>query len=320
VICITVIVCYGLAPFTGALVRRYKWYTFRKRFDELRLRPFLDYRGYWREGVGKSGADILSPTETLSPSGTFRFTGDFESVTDGQTLWLRSDDLTVPVSLKNAESYLLSGQKSGESPEGYDPNEAPPEKIRWEKVSTLTEGARVFVGGPLKYLNGRLSFVSAKENPLIVIFYDGSDRSLVTRVIRSGRHQGEYWNFITPYSLIIGALCLILMALFYRYRPAYHLTVIVSVIALFIPLYPVIPPGLLFTLLYRRLSWRARALRAYGDIVRLSLRNCPDPDGQAALAKRCTIKAYFMETAAWIFLMGGIGINIFFVRMILILL
>jgi hypothetical protein len=415
-----VIVCYGLAPFTGALFSRYKWYKFRKRFDELRLCPLLDYSGYWQEGAEKKGAETSPPSDASSLSetnGVFRFTGDFESVTDGQTLWLRSDDLTVPVSLKNAESYLLSGQKSGGLPEGYDPNEAPPEKIRWEKVSTLTEGARVFVGGPLQYLNGHLSFVSTKENPLIVIFYDGSDHSLATRVIRSSRHHGEYWNFITPYSLIIGALCLILMALFYRSRPAYNLTVTISVIALFIPFYSVIPPGLLFTVVYRRLSWRARALRACGDLARLPLRylaapgekgplhesrlfpggkrygyiRCPElpaearegkipfllpessktpaeggwyvfgqmgesvadskADGAAlgggdtgqppampvipedpfavfgilsddpdVLARRCIIKAYSLETAAWIFMLGGIGLNIFFVRLILILL
>ena len=247
------IICYGLVPFAGALVRRYKWFSFRRCFDELRLHPLLDYCSFWRQD--KTGVPEI-----------YRFTGVFESVTDGQTLWIRSNDLTVPVSLKNAKSYILLAQKD----EHLD--EAPPEKIRWEKVSTLTEGARVFVGGPLEHLNGRRTFVSLKENPLIIIFYDGSDNTLTNRVIRSGRWQGEYLNSITPYSLAIGALCQILMALNYQSRIAYRLTVIVSLIALFIPLYPIIPPGLLFTLMYRRLSGRARALRAYGDIARLPLR------------------------------------------------
>ena len=311
-ICAVVIVCYGLAPFTGALVMRHRWFIFRKRFNELRLRPFLDYCGYCKEG------NVSSP-------GIFQFTGDFESVTDGQTLWLRSDNLTVPVSLKNAESYLLSGQESGELPDGYDPNEAPPEKIQWEKVLALTEGARVFVGGPIKYTNGRPSFVSTKENPLIVIFYNGTDQSLANRVIRSSRNQDEYWNFITPYSLIIGALILILIALLYQSRPAYRLTVIVSVISLFIPLYPVIPPGLLFTVLCRRLFWRARALRACGDLVTKGDRSSGDVSfgdgsfGNETLLSNIT-KAALMETAAWVFLLGGIALNIFFVRMILVFL
>ena len=302
-ICTIVIVCYVLAPFIGAVIRRNNWYKFRKRFDELRLCPFLSYGNYWT-------------TTPDASDGIFRFSGSFESVTDGQTLWIRSEDLTVPVSLKNAESYLLSPRKDEDLPEDQYPGEMPPEKIRWEKVSTLTEGVKVFVGGPLKYLNGCRSFVSTKEKPLIVIFYYCSDVSLVPRVIQSGRQWNEYWNPVTPYSLVIGAIGLILTAVLYRSRPAYRLTVIVSVIALFIPLYPIIPPGLMFTGIYRRLSWRSRELRARGDLVRLGLVD----NIQQISTRRYTIKAYLLETAAWLFFLPtGIALNILFLRMILVL-
>jgi len=251
-----VILWYGLVPVAGALVKRYKWYIFRKRFDELRLSPILDYRQYAQEGK----AD------------TFRFVGGFESVTDGQTLWIRNEDLTVPVSLQNAEIYMLPMQKSEDISEVFDPGEETPEKIRWERVSALTEGARVFAGGLLVYQDGRRSFVSAKKKPLMVIFFDGPDHSLATRAIRAGRYRGEYWNTITPYSLVVGAFCQIFMAVAFLSRPAFRLTVIVSIVALFVPLYPMIPPGLLFTVMYRRLAWRSRILRAYRDIARLPLR------------------------------------------------
>jgi hypothetical protein len=381
-----VIVWYGLVPMIGALVKRYKWHTFRKRFDELRLSPILNYSQYSRQG---------------KDAGTFRFVGGFESITDGRTLWIRGEDLTVPVSLQNAETYLLPMQKSDGMPEVFDPGDEAPEKIRWERVSALTEGARVYVGGLLVCQNGRLSFVSTKEKPLTVIFYDGPDHSLTTRAIRAGRHRGEYWNAITPYSLVIGALGLILMAVMFLPRPAFRLTVIVSIIALFVPLYPMIPPGLLFTVMYRRLAWRSRILRSYRDLARLPLRYLPalkakDPpkkEGQSrllpngelygytcsaelppqakegkiplllpeltktregdlwyifgalyhgeelpiqpkdtfatfgilpgrpeAIAKRCDILAYALEGIAWLILFAGIGLNIFFLRMILVLL
>ena len=326
--------------------------------------------------------------------GTFRFTGGFESITDRHTLWIRSEDLTVPVSLENAETYLLPMQNSENLPEILDPGDESPEKIRWERVSALTEGARVFVGGPLVYRDGRWGFVSTKEQPLLVIFYDGMDHSLTARAIRAGRHRGEYWNAITPYSLIAGAIGNILMALNFLSRPAFRLTVIVSLIALFIPLYPIIPPGLLCTLVYRRLSWRSRMLRAYRDLARLPLcylsprgkRNqlnerCVLPNGEEygyrcvtlppqdgtipqllpeftpasgdswyifgalrpgeelpvqpqdpfatfgilpgrpeKLARRYEISAYIMELVAWAVLCLGIGLNIFFLRLVLILL
>jgi hypothetical protein len=258
----------------GGLVKRYKWYIFRRRFDELRLSPILDYSHY----------------RQVEETRAFRFTGGVESVTDGQTLWVRSENLTIPVSLKNAETYLLPMQKSALSkkrvspkrdasnPEDegtieiFDPSDEAPERIRWERVSTLTEGAKVFVGGLLVCKDERWNFVSTKENPLMVIFYDGPDQSLTTQTIRAGRHRGEYWNTITPYSLVIGALCQILVAVLFLSRPAFRLTVIVSIIALFTPMYPIIPPGLLFTVVYRRLSWRSRILRAYSDLARLPLR------------------------------------------------
>jgi hypothetical protein len=200
--------------------------------------------------------------------------------------------------------------------------------------------------------------------------------------------------------LIIGALCLIFIAMLFLSRPAFRLTVIVSIIAMFVPLYPMIPPGMLFTVMYRRLSWRSRVLRAYRDLIRLPLRylnsdkegcqqgcqqGCLLPNGEQygfirtaelppqaqegkipfllpefrktkagglwyifgvlrpgedipsrpedpfatfgilpdepkTLARRCEIRAYALEIAAWILLSMGIGLNIFFLRIILILL
>jgi len=383
-----VVLWYGLVPLAGALVKRHKWHIFRKRFDELRLSPILDYRQYSREGKDD----------------TFRFVGGFESVTDGQTLWIRDKNLTVPVSLQNAEIYLLPMQKSEDISESFDPGEETPEKIRWERVSALTEGARVFAGGLLVCQDGRRSFVSAKKNPLMVIFFDGSDRSLAARAIRAGRYRGEYWNAVTPYSLVVGALCQILIAVMFLSRPAFRLTVIVSIIALFVPLYPMIPPGLLFTVMYRRLAWKSRMLRACRDIVRLPLRylsprmnrkpwgnfapldkSCFLPNGEQygfvcvkelpsqaeegkiplmlpeltkvrkdnvwyifgalrpgeelpvqpddyfatfgilpgrpeAIARYCEILAYTLELAAWVVLLTGIGLNVFFLRMVMVLL
>ena len=288
-------------------------------------------------------------------------------------------------------------QKDDGIPEVFDPGDEAPEKIRWERVSALTEGARVYVGGLLVCRDGRWSFASSKENPLMVIFYDGSDQSLTTRTIRAGRHRGEYWNGVTPYSLVIGALCQILMAVAFLSRPAFRLTVIVSLIALFVPLYTIIPPGLLFTVVYRRLAWRSRILRSYRDLARLPMRyltsskeNTPQgggilPNGELygftchvelppqaqegaiplllpelekakeddlwyifgalrpdeklpvqpqdafatfgilpgkpeAVARRCEISAYVLELIAWIILFAGIGLNIFFLRMVLVLL
>jgi hypothetical protein len=157
-------------------------------------------------------------------------------------------------------------------PDIFDPGEEVPERIRWNRVSALTEGAKVFVGGPLLPAENRGTFVSTKENPLLIIFYDGPDRSLTTRTIRAGRHKNEYWNPITPYAFILNAFFQIIVANSFLPRPAFRLTVLTACIAIFAPLFPLLPPGILLTVLYRRLWWRARIFRAYRDLARLPLK------------------------------------------------
>jgi hypothetical protein len=294
----------------GALVKRHKWYAFRRRFDELRFSPILDYSGYWKTVKERPGS--------------FRFFGSLESVTDGETLWMHGEDLTIPVSLKNAETYMLPVYKGGR--EMPDIDEEAPVKIRWGKISMLTEGSKVFVGGSLVYQEERWQFVSTKNNPLIVLIYDGPDDLFITRVIRSCREQWAYWNPITPYSLIIGAVCLILLAFSFLHRPIFRPTVILSFVSLFIPLYPIIPPGLLVTVLCRRLAWKVRMLKANSDLVRLTIRdsNPAAISGMVPtlkLARQFMIRGYALEVLTWILLLMGIGLNIvFFLGIILVLL
>jgi hypothetical protein len=274
---------YGLIPVIGAFFGRRAWRRFRRRFDELRLRPLLDYAAY-RHGAG----------------GEYRFIGGFESVTDGHTLWIKGAELTVPVTLTGAQTYVLpmpldpeagspylpGGEKdaSGKSAkkkaihESFDPGKETPQRIEWEQLTSLTEGAKVFVGGDLVYMNDRLGFASTRKNPLMVIFYDGPDRSLAIQTIRAGRQGNEYWNNLTPYALALGVFSQLLMILFYIQRPVFQLTVIAAFAAMFIPLFPLIPPGLVFTVFYRRLWWHGRVYRAYRDMVRLPLRYFSGPE------------------------------------------
>ena len=165
----------------------------------MRLRPHLDYIQY-RQLMGEA---------------VFRFTGNIESITDGHTLWVRGEDLTIPVSLSKTKCYLLPKHESGELPDA-------PEQIRWNRVSTLTEGSKVFIGGKLKMQDNRLNFVKTKEQPLMVIFYSCADDKLPAAVIRAARTRNEYWNNITPASIGIGALILIYIAASFLDRPAYR--------------------------------------------------------------------------------------------------
>jgi hypothetical protein len=259
-ITVTLILCCGIIPFAGTLHSRWRWAKFRRRFDELRLAPLLDYRL-----LREAGAE----------GGVFRLLGGVESVTEGRALWVKGENLTIPVSLENTESWIMLMR-------GEEGAARAPERVRWNRVSTLTEGAKVFVGGRLQ--SEGAGFVSAKDDPLMVIFYDCPDEALAETVIRSGRTRNEYLNGATPVSLFIGALAQVSIAASFLDRPAYRLTVISALIALCVPALPWFPPGLLFTLLYRRLSWHALSLRAGRDLIRLPLRYLPPGEESAVLS------------------------------------
>lgn len=350
------LLCYGLAPIIGAFISRHSWRVFRQRFNDLRLSPMLDYTAY----------------QQCVQGGRFRFIGGFESITDDNTLWIRAETVSIPVSLSGRYTYLFSIAEEGD--------EETPERIRWDRVSTLSEGAKVFVGGNLARKDERLIFVSSKKEPLLLIFYDGNDRSLPIRAIRAGRNKNEYWNPITPYAFILGAFSQLLIALSFLSRPTFRFTSIVAFITLFTPIIPLLPPGLLCTIVYNSLWHKARQYRKYRDVARLPLKylragvwrgllpngelygmsrvdtlpehiplllssnwkkdqwyvfghigEAPlprEPDDLFAtfgaiqgdpesLARRYAIKAYILEIVSGMFLVMGLGINLFFIILIL---
>ena len=228
----------------------------------------MDYRQYRQMG------NSLPAEESQT---VFRFTGEIESITDGHTLWVRGENLTVPVSLIKTKCWLLPINEGEGVPEA-------PEKLNWNRVSTLSEGAKVYIGGLLKMRDNRLTFISNNERQLMVIFYNCPDPDLTDGIIRAARTRNEYWNSFTPVPLALGALVLIYIAASFLNRPAFSITVITALAAIFVPVYPIFPPGLLLTVLYRRLSWQARRYRAYWDLARLPLSYLPPGSKNAILS------------------------------------
>ena len=204
-----------------------------------------------------------------------------------------------------------------------------PEKIKWNRISSLTREAKVFAGGSLVTRENRQVFASLPETPLFIIFYEGSEKTLSVRAVRAGRHSNEYFNLLTPYAFILGSFSQIIIALKYLWRPAYRTSLIAALIALFTPLLPWIPPGILFTIIYRRLWIQARIYRANRDMIRYSLGDSGEfaadsylklPIDQRSLVRRHNIKAYMLNIISWILLLCGIGVNVFFISLIISLL
>ena len=251
---------YALVPIMGAFAVRRVWREMRRRFDVLRVVPVLNYAT--AQGLDGTGAD-------------FRFFGGFESVVDDKILWVRNAGLTIPVELSGARVYLLpaAGQVDSADPtrkESAGPDEEP-RQIRWKQVAALSEGAKVFIGGRALKREGRACFESLPEEPLLIILYDGSERSMLSRTVRAGRKKNEYWNVLTPYSLAAGIFSELVVAFSLASRPAFGAAFSLALAAAFGPLFPLLPPGLGFTAVFRSLWRRGRACRATRDLVRLPL-------------------------------------------------
>jgi hypothetical protein len=262
------------------------------RFKNLLSKPDLDYEA-WSCISEKSDKGVIQ--------NNYRFTGKFESMSDGM-IWIRGDSLMVPVMTTGTFAYILPSFNSGIS----DPDEFL-ERVRWNRLPNIAEGVKVFVGGSVVKKDGRQVFASSKENPLLVIFYNGPDMFFPQYVINTGRNKNDYWNPITPYALILGAFFLITMAISFLPRPAFRLTVISAFTAVFLPLFPLFPPGVLLTVLYKQFWRRARITRTYRDLAEL-------PDTlRGRSQKSLALRAVVFEISAWLVLLAGVMVNILFV-------
>jgi hypothetical protein len=256
---------YALVPVAGTLISRHRWRVFRERFAFICGKPPLDY-SIMRQNL----------------NGDHYFIGSFEAITGNTTLWVKNDSLTVPVLLKNAQTYMAplggkkrrmtAGEKLYADANDFDAFAEAPRRLNWNRISALTAGAKVFIGGALRQVDGWQVFTALKGQPLLVIFYECSEQALGAGVLRAGRYRNEYWNPVTPYALIGGFFSLVWIALTFFARPVYRTVVLSAITALFGPLVPFLPPGLVFTLFYRHLWQRSCLYRVFRDAVTLPLK------------------------------------------------
>jgi hypothetical protein len=258
---------YALVPVAGTFISRHRWRAFRERFAYICGKPPLDYSAM-RQNL----------------NGEHYFIGSFEAVTGNTTLWVKNDSLTAPVLLKNAQTYMvpLGGKKrrtmTGEKlyadadANDFDAFAEDPHRLNWNRISALTAGAKVFIGGALRQVDGQTVFTALKGHPLLVIFYECSERALGAGVLRAGRYRNEYWNQVTPYALVGGFFSLVWIALTFFARPVYRTVVLSATAALFGPLVPFLPPGLVFTLFYRHLWQHSCLYKVFRDAVTLPLK------------------------------------------------
>ena len=117
---------------------------------------------------------------------------------------------------------------------------------------------------------------ASADGRVLVVFYEGPEKSLVRRSIWNGRQLNEYWNPLTPASLAAGTLALIIVTYVALRQPMGGALAVFALAFAAIPVLPLFPPGIGLFLLYRMWWRRGRLLRAHRDIVVLPSRYIPD--------------------------------------------
>jgi hypothetical protein len=254
-------VFYLLIPGLGAVTTLGKWRNFRKKLLGISMYPIADYEHLSHERSG-----VL---------GTFRFFGRIESIHGQNKIWIRNESISVEADLTDVTLYFLPSQASengNAEHSGEILEKSMPVSAKWKRISSLPEGTNVFIGGTLESEDGHGIFKSQAKDPLLVVIYDGDERTILKRAIWCGRQKNEYWNQFTLMSLITGFFSMLIYSYFLLRNPALRLPALLSLNVSLLPIALFMPPGVILYFLYRFFWKRSRILRGERDMLRLPLR------------------------------------------------
>jgi hypothetical protein len=267
--------CYAAAPAAGIVWTRIVWRRFRSRFFFLRGCPRLDYAAY-RKNAG----------------GVYQFQGVFDSFDGEENIFIKASGFSLNANILNADIYLLSADGAHE-------------KLNPNKLPILTRNLQVFAGGELAESGGEWCFATTVKTRLLIIFFEGDSADPAELVCGCGRFSNYYWNPLSRYSYIAGTFTLVGYALQFLYRPAYQHVLICSLAYILLPFLSLLPPGLLLTMVSRRLFAESAHVRVHKDLS--------DYTEGRENAHRLSRKGNYLETVSWVFLLAGYAANIFFI-------
>ncbi len=262
-----VLVFYILIPGGGAFWVRRRWRVFRRKVVDATLLPEITYAKLKKAHEGVVGE--------------FRMLGSLQAIQGDDTIWISSDTISLRVHLSRVDVYTLphssfSRNKNMLLSMKENLTDEVPVRLPWSRFFSLPEGTKLFIAGILFMENGQPYFRSTRENPLLVLIYDGAEDSILLRTIWAGRQKNEYINDFTPGSLAAGGLLLLLLTyLSFRHGGETFLSWLIFTMGVS-PLLVLFPPGLAFFEGYRFLWGRGRRLRAERDLVCLPIRYWPD--------------------------------------------
>jgi len=290
-------VFFLLIPLGGAFAVRSRWRRFRRKLIAAASFRRLDY------AVAHASGDGISEGEP------FVFYGRLEGIQGDRGIWLGSKGISVSIDLHRVPIFLLPNAPKLET----GPPDETPRVVYWKEMNALVEGSRFFVAGTARWETGSLVFRGwdGRNGVPLVIMYDCSDELVLERALWTGRQRNEYWNHLTPVSLIVGFLAEILWVV--RIFEESRFYAFVGILASLVPLLPLVPPGVVGFYLYRRLWRRGRRIRAARDMAALRSGGA----GETGQDRRFTRHAFLHESAGMVLFLGGFAVNAYIAAIVL---
>ncbi len=259
-ILITAFFFYGFIPVLGAFVVRSQWRRVRKNLHSSLYYPM----------------DFHMPESREAHLGPFRVLGELEAIEGNDTLWIKTgQNRTVTVDMRDSHVYFMPAFAGKEK---FYPHLSPVpfpveslEKVSWNQVFSMPEGTKMYISGQLDYKDGRFHFRTGECAPLMVLVYNENPRFLIPRAVWCGRQSNEFWNFLTPWSLVSGILILLIQSVYLLQNSGNYFLQFFCISMALIPALLFLPPGVFLFNLYRRAWDIARRFRAERDLIRLSI-------------------------------------------------
>lgn len=249
-----------LIPGAGAFAVRARWRRFRSLVIAASYAEPLSY------------ADIRE--DSSSGPVRRRIIGEIQAQTGEDQWWISNRDVSVRANLHGAKVYVLPSFEGAAEEEMVERNrelipEVMPREMTLRNLGQLPLGTSVLVFGVLAWDEEGAVMRAPESGPLLVLVFDGDEKSLLRRSIWTGRHLNEYWNSLTPVSLAAGSFAFLMMAYLFLQLAEMRPVALLALSGALVPLLPLLPPGYLFFAIYKRLWARGRYLRAERDLFRL---------------------------------------------------
>lgn len=280
---------FVIVPLGGAFAVRARWRAFRRKLLVAAQLPRIDY------ALAHDAGDEFPEDRPVAVYGRL------EGIQGERGIWLGSNGISVLVDLHRVPIFLLP-KTAGAAPSFPDET---PRVVYWREMNALVEGSRFFVAGTVARDRGtlRIRGWDAMGGVPLVIMYDCADTIVFERAMWTGRQRNEYWNHITPVSLIVGFLAEVLWVL--RVFDESRLDALIGIVAALVPILPLIPPGVVGFYVYRRMWRRGRRIRAARDMRLLRNGNGRDT---AAYRRETRIATAYEAVALGIFV-TAIAVN-----------